>query len=146
VAFSVDQFFARSVKVELLQHILLVTDLDGTTGRIVDLDGMPIVDDMEGGRFVVELDGGQICRLGISYVDGRLMLTYTYFASRIFWFQIAPMRRTFGALIGPGVACIVGLRIQEIRGSEDQEQQETVAKSHSFSHPSDFEEHLRRRL
>ena len=71
---SVDPFLAGFVEMKLLQFISLAADGNRAPRAIDDLDGMAIVDHLERGRAVAELNGLQIGRYGPSNVDGRLGL------------------------------------------------------------------------
>jgi hypothetical protein len=73
-ALAVDLFFAGLVEVKLNELVAFALHRYETTRRIVDLDSVPIVDDLERRRLVLERDGGQSALLGdaVADVDGRL--------------------------------------------------------------------------
>ncbi len=76
VGFPVDVAFTRMMKVELLQRVDMIADVEGAAGGIVDHDRVAVIDDTERGILIVELQGRQVGGLGILGldVDRRLVL------------------------------------------------------------------------
>jgi hypothetical protein len=73
-ALPVDPLFTRMVEMELLQLVLPVADGDETAWRVVDLNGVAVVDDVKGRAPLGELDRRQVRRLRVADVDRRLTM------------------------------------------------------------------------
>ena len=91
-AFAVDFLLARPMKVKLFERIFPVPHGDGASGGVVDHDRVTVIDDMQSGRLVVEMDLGQISFSGI--LDVNWGLAMPILACRELRFQVAPMAWT----------------------------------------------------
>src|SRR5579864_3000947 len=101
VTFATDLLLAGPVKVELFQLIGLPGYGDVTSRNVIDHDGMPVINDMQRGRLVIELDRRQICVAGTANIDGRLAMASL--ARNKLRLQIAPMVGSLRSAIAPGV-------------------------------------------
>ncbi len=57
---TINLFFAGMMEMNLLQRIDFVTDREPAAGRIVDLDGVAVVDDIQRHSLVIKLQGGKV--------------------------------------------------------------------------------------
>src|SRR5262245_64985293 len=99
VSLAVDLLLARMMEVKLLQLVACSADGDRTAGRVVDLDRMSVVDDMQRRGAVCEIYLRQVCRFRSPNVDGRLMLAQ-FTGSKVL-VELAPVARAFRAPVGP---------------------------------------------
>jgi hypothetical protein len=75
IAFAVDLLLAWPVKVELLERVLLAADGYRTSGGVIDHDRVAVIDNVQRGWLVIELDGRQVSLLWIPDIDGGLVVT-----------------------------------------------------------------------
>src|SRR5579864_6528171 len=101
VTFAIEHLLARTVKVKLFQLIGLAAYGDVTSRAVIDHDAVPVIDDMQRGRFVVKLDGRQISFAGIANIDGRL--TMASLARSKLRLKIAPMFGSLCPAVTPGM-------------------------------------------
>src|SRR5215468_10414983 len=117
---AIDLFFTGPVKMKLLQHVFLVTDQDEASGTVIDHDGVAVIDDVERGRLVFEVDRRQVCLLRIADVNGGLVMSSL--ARCELWFQVAPMiRPKLGSVIPSvlGVMLLRGTTQRQYKNTED---------------------------
>src|SRR5678815_4797560 len=118
VALAVDLFLTRLVKVKLHQLVLLVTDGDGAARLVVDLNGMPVIDDLELRRLVAEFDARKIRFLHTLVTDIDRRLGSAYAASVVVLLQRCPVRGTARSRVAP-MRCVVRGRYRETRHQRD---------------------------
>lgn len=70
---SVDLIFARGMKMKLLQFENLAVNSHSTPGSVVDLDGVPIVDDFIAPGFIIEFERIELRINKVCQIDGRLV-------------------------------------------------------------------------
>ena len=71
-ALPVHMLFTWVMKVKLFQGVDFVADRKGASGGKVHLDGVAVVDNVQGCRLVLQLQRGEISGLGVRDIDGRL--------------------------------------------------------------------------
>ena len=90
VRLAVDLLFARLVEVELHELVARPADVDPAARRVVHLDRVAVVDQLERRGLVVELDRRQVRRLGAADVDRRLDLAELAGGERLI--EFSPLR------------------------------------------------------
>src|SRR6476646_3992573 len=112
------------MEMNLYQFVSLGINADGTATCIVDLDGVPVVDDRQRRDRIRKPDFRKSGGAHTSYIDRRL--SFSASASFEFRAQICPMLRSSFAGIGPamGFVCMTLLRHAQRRmecGSQHQQ-------------------------
>jgi hypothetical protein len=93
---------------ELLQRVFLLTDEDEASRAVVDHDGVAVIDDVERGRLVIEVDWGQVGFLRVADVNRGLVMSIL--AGCKFGFQVTPVSRSKRVAVIPCVLRMVILR------------------------------------
>ena len=133
-ALAIDPLLARVMEVELHQIVALAGNQDRASGVDVDLDRVPVVDDVQRARLVAKDDRWDLPDADImgADVDRRLVSTGT--ASGISGIELAPMRRPLVAGISPMVRAVrfdcAGCR-QAAAGGENRSEQNRISHSKS---------------
>jgi hypothetical protein len=96
---AVNVLLARMVEVKLFEGINLVANCQCAAWRVIDHDGVAIVDDAERDRIVIELELGKIRKIGVGNVDGRLLMSH--FATGEGWIERTPMFWVVLAFVSP---------------------------------------------
>src|SRR5260370_10778992 len=102
IPLPLDLLLAGMVEVKLDDLIFLPCYRNLASRRVVDLNGVAVVDDLQGRCLVVEFDRRQLSFFSAPDVDRRLFVSQL--ADSVFWTEIAPVFRTFRAGVGPLVA------------------------------------------
>ena len=110
VFLAVDFGFTRVMEMKLDERQRDAVDGDAAAGRVLDLDGMAVVEDFQRRELVIEMDGSEIGRLRVHDIERRLMLAG--FAAGEIGREIAPMVGAVGSGVGP-VRFVVGVFLSD---------------------------------